>query len=54
MSTQTSLFPSRESLEAVEQEAIAMLPITEINKLLALVRLVENTVLGLKPTKDET
>ena len=53
MATQTSLFPSRESVENVEKEAISMLPITETNKLLALLRLMENTVLGLKPTKDD-
>ena len=48
-----SLFPARASVEIVEQEAKAMLPITETNQLLALLRLMENTVLGLKPTKKD-
>jgi len=52
MATQISLFPSRASVEIVEQEALAMLPITETNKLLALLRLMENTVLGLKPSEE--
>ena len=41
---QTSLFPIRESLQQVEQEAIAQLPITTPNQLIALLRLQQNTL----------
>ena len=53
MDNQMSLFPARASVEIVEQEAISMLPITEANQLLVILRIMENTVLGLKPTKDD-
>jgi hypothetical protein len=42
---QLTLFPTRDSVELVEAEGVAMLPITEPNDLIALLRLHENTIL---------
>lgn len=41
---QLSLFPSRETLEQVVQEGIAMLPITNPNQLIALLNMQANTI----------
>jgi|SaaInlStandDraft_7_1057024.scaffolds.fasta_scaffold490143_1 hypothetical protein len=41
---QMSLFPTRDSIEEVEQEALAMLPITNGNQLIALLRMQQNTI----------
>jgi len=49
---QISLFPHRDSLQQVEQEALAQLPITNSIELIALLRLQQNTLyslLGLGP-----
>jgi hypothetical protein len=46
-SPQLSLFPHRDSLEQVEKEAIAQLPITSHNQLIALLRLQQNTLIAL-------
>lgn len=45
---QKSLFPVRQSLQEVEQEAMAQLPITSPNQLIALLRLQQNTMLQLQ------
>ncbi len=42
---QPSLFPTRNTLEEVESEALAQLPITSPNKLVALMRLQQNTLI---------
>ena len=42
-----SLFPCRDSLQEVEQEALALLPITSANQLIALLRLQQNTLVAL-------
>jgi len=44
-----SLFPTRTSVEMVEEEAIAALPIKDKNTLLKYLRMLENTVLDGKP-----
>jgi hypothetical protein len=41
---QLSLFPTRNSLDEVEQEALAALPITSPNQILAMLRLYGNTL----------
>lgn len=40
----TSIFPHRESLEEVRQEAIAALPIDNPNELMAILELQRNTI----------
>ena len=42
---QQSLFPSRDTLDEVESEGLAQLPITSPNKLVALLRLQQNTII---------
>lgn len=42
---QPSLFPTRETLEEVFQEALAQLPITDPNELVALLQLHQNTLI---------
>ncbi len=44
---QTSIFPTRDSLQQVEQEALASLPITEPNQLIALLQMQANTLAAL-------
>ena len=51
---QLTLFPSRDSVEQVEQEAIAMLPIENANVILALLKLHENTILAGETTNEIT
>lgn len=48
---QLNLFPTRDTLEQVEQEALAMLPITSENQLLAVLRMAENTILNGQPVE---
>lgn len=43
---QLSLFPTRDSVAQVVAEAKAQLPITEENKLVALLQMHENTILA--------
>lgn len=43
---QMSLFPTAHSIEAVEQQAIANLPITTPNQIIAILRHHENTILA--------
>ena len=50
---QTSLFPTRDSLQQVEQEAIAALPITEPNQLIALLQMQANTLAALAALTDK-
>lgn len=50
---QMSLFPLRESLQQVEQEALAQLPITTPNQLIALLRLQQNTLQHLMRTQRQ-
>ena len=42
---QLSLFPARNTLEEVEREALATLPITSPNQILTLLRLYGNTLI---------
>jgi len=44
---QLSLFPARDSLKHVEQEAIAQLPITEPRQIHALLQIQQNTIFNL-------
>ena len=48
---QLSLFPVRDSLKTVEDEAIAMLPITTTNDLIKVLNLQRNTIEELNKTK---
>jgi hypothetical protein len=50
---QISLFPTRDSLQQVEQEAIASLPITEPNQLIALLQIQANTLAALAALTDK-
>jgi hypothetical protein len=50
---QISLFPTRDSLQQVEQEAIASLPITEPNQLIALLQMQANTLAALAALTDK-
>lgn len=45
--TPVSLYPARDSLGQVQDEAIAQLPITSANQIVALLRLHENTMLNI-------
>lgn len=44
---QNSLFPTRDSLQEVVDEALGKLPITSQNELIALLQLQQNTILQL-------
>ena len=50
---QTSLFPTRDSLQQVEQEALAALPNTEPNQLIALLQMQANTLAALASLTDK-
>ena len=47
MAQQQSLFPVRSSVQQVEKEGLAMLPITAPNQLLTLLRMHQNTIIHL-------
>ena len=50
---QLQLFPCRESVEEVEKEGLALLPITSPNTLLSLLRTMQNTAIAVKNNKNE-
>lgn len=48
---QLSLFPIRDSIEQLEEEALAMLPITNGNQLISLLRMQQNTLYSIYQEK---